>query len=205
MNLRYFFGILFFTAVSAESSRDRFKKIDFVLRGWGMYGIRLLSAAFLASVAFAMDLRSHKVSNTWIALGWIWGMCLRYAAGGWSGVAVFLAGAATPIFLLFPLFYFRMLGPGDIKLLSVLGGLLGSGEIIRLILLSFFLGGALSLGILIVTGTLLFRLQYFVNYFRVCIKNRERRPYYKTGQQAENIHFTLPVLLSLFLYVGGIC
>ncbi len=170
-----------------------------------MYDIRLLSAAFLASAAFAMDLHSHKVSNRWIALGWIWGMWLQYALGGLGGVGRFFAGAAVPIFLLFPLFYFRMLGPGDIKLLSVLGGLLGHGEIIRLILLSFFLGGALSLGILIVTGTIMFRLRYFVDYFRACIKNRERRPYYKTGQQAENIHFTLPILLSLFLYVGGIC
>ncbi|MCI9546233.1 MAG: peptidase A24 [Lachnospiraceae bacterium] len=169
-----------------------------------MYAIRLLSAAILVSVAFGMDLHRHMVSNVWILFGWVWGLSVQYIMHGWGGVAQFLIGAVIPILWLFPLFYFRMLGPGDIKLLSVLGGLLESRAVIQLIILSFFLGGILSLGILIVSGTFLFRLRYFVDYFRECIKSKERRPYYKTGQQEENIHFTLPILLGVFLYVGGI-
>lgn len=169
-----------------------------------MYDIQILSAAVLASVAFAMDLHRQKVPNGWIMLGWIWGLCVQYMTGGWGCAARFFTGASMPILLLFPLFYFRMLGPGDIKLLSVLGGLLGLRAIFRLIFFSLFLGSVLSLGILIVTGTFMFRLRYFVDYFRVYAKSRKRRPYYKTGRQAENIHFTLPILLSVFLYAGGI-
>lgn len=166
--------------------------------------LKLLSAAVFSTAAFAMDLRSQKVANAWILAGWVWGWLLQYAAEGWSGIWQFFLGAGTPIFCLFALFYFRMLGAGDIKLLSVLGGLLGGQAALRLIILSFFFGGILSLGLLVSGKTLLLRLRYFTDYFKTYVENRERRPYRKTGERAEHFHFTLPVLLGVFLYVGGI-
>lgn len=170
-----------------------------------MQGLLLLSAAVLATAAFAADLRWQKVPNLWIMFGWIWGLLYQYGGWGWGGTVRFFIGAAMPVISLFPLFRFRMLGPGDIKLLSALGGLLGRQAVIRLVFLSFFFGGVLSLGLLIVSGTLLFRFRHFADYLRMYIKDRKPRPYYRTGDQAENLHFTLPILLGVFLYVGGIC
>ncbi len=170
-----------------------------------MYSIKLLSAAVFATAAFAMDLRRQKIANLWILTGWVWGLGLQYAAEEWGGVLQFFIGAGIPVLCLFLLFYFRMLGAGDIKLLSVLGGLLGGQAALRLLLLSFFFGGVLSLGLLISSGTLVFRLRYFADYFRTYVKSRERRPYRQTGERAEHFHFTLPVLLGVFVYVGGIC
>ena len=170
-----------------------------------MQGLLLLSAAVLATVAFAADLCWQKVPNLWILFGWIWGLSYQYGVRGWGGVVQFFTGAALPVVCLFPLFRFRMLGPGDIKLLSALGGLLGSRAAIRLVFISFFFGGVLSLGLLIVSGTLLSRFRHFADYLRMYIKDRRPRPYYRTGEHAENIHFTLPIVLALFLYVGGIC
>ncbi len=170
-----------------------------------MYGVQAVSAAVLATVAFAMDLRRQKIANIWILSGWIWGCSVQILFYGQAGAVQFFSGAGTPVLWLFFLFYFRMLGPGDIKLLSVLGGLLGYRAVIYLIVLSFFFGGILSLGLLIASGTLMFRFRYFVNYFRMYLKDQKRMPYYQTGRQAENFHFTLPILLALFLYVGGVC
>lgn len=170
-----------------------------------MYGMRALLAAVLVTVAFAMDLHRQKISNIWILTGWVLGFGLQAAYNGWMGAAGFFVGAAVPILWLFPLFYFRMLGPGDIKLLSVLGGLLGYHAVIRLTIFSFFFGGILALGLLITSGMFGFRFRYFANYFRNYLKDRKHRPYYKTGGRAENFHFTLPILLGVFLYVGGIC
>lgn len=167
--------------------------------------IKLLSAAIFATMAFAMDLHRQKVANVWILAGWVWGLYLQYAAMEWGGILPFFIGSSIPIFCLFPLFYFRMLGAGDIKLLSVLGGLLGGRAVLRLIFLSFFFGGILSLGLLVSSGTLIFRLRYFADYFKIYVKSRERRPYRQIGEREENFHFTLPVLLGVFLYVGGIC
>ena len=115
-----------------------------------------------------------------------------------------LRGAAVPVLGLFPLFLVRMLGPGDIKILSVLGGLLGCGDVVHLIIISFLLGGVLSLGLLVSCGMLASRIRHFADYLKTYLKDRKPRPYYRTGEQAENIHFTLPILLGVFLYVGGI-
>lgn len=170
-----------------------------------MYGVQMLSAAVLATVAFAMDLRWHKISNIWIGMGWLWGSSVQLLFYGGAGAAQFFAGAGIPVLWLFFLFYFRMLGPGDIKLLSVLGGMLGYRAGIYLIIFSFLIGGILSLGLLITSGMIQFRFRYFADYFRTYLKDQKRMPYYKTGRQAENFHFTLPVLLAVFLYVGGCC
>lgn len=170
-----------------------------------MHGLSLLSAAILVTAAFAADLRWQRVPNIWIMAGWAWGLLCQYSVDGWGGMADFFAGATVPAVCLFPLFRFRMLGPGDIKLLSVLGGLLGRPAAIYLIFISFFLGGVLSLGLLIASGTLLFRFRYFTDHFKTYVKERRPRPYYRTGDRVENIHFTLPIALGVFLYVGGIC
>lgn len=170
-----------------------------------MHGLLLSSAAILATAAFAADLRWQRVPNIWILSGWVWGLFCQYSADGWGGAAYFFTGAAVPVICLFPLFRFRMLGPGDIKLLSVLGGLLGRQAVVYLIFISFFLGGVLSLGLLITSGTLLFRFRHLADHFKTYVKERRPRPYYRTGDRAENIHFTLPIVLALFLYVGGIC
>lgn len=170
-----------------------------------MYELELFLSVILTTAAFAADLRKQKIPNIWILTGWILGSGLQMLYNGWTGVLKFFIGAGAPILWLFPLFHFRMLGPGDIKLLSVLGGLLGYCAVGRLTIISFFLGGILSLGLLINSGTMEFRFRYFANYFRMYLKDQKHRPYYKVGAQAENFHFTLPILLGVFLYVGGVC
>ena len=42
-----------------------------------MYGVQAVSAAVLATVAFAMDLRRQKIANIWILSGWIWGCSVQ--------------------------------------------------------------------------------------------------------------------------------
>lgn len=169
-----------------------------------MHGLLSLSAVVLATGAFVLDLHRQKVPNIWILIGWAWGLSYQYGVRGWSGVLGFFAGAAVPVLGLFPLFLFRMLGPGDIKILSVLGGLLGCGDVVHLIIISFLMGGVLSLGLLVSCGMLASRIRHFADYLKTYLKDRKPRPYYRTGEQAENIHFTLPILLGVFLYVGGI-
>lgn len=61
------------------------------------------------------------------------------------------------------------------------------------------------MGLLITSGTLLSRFRHFADHFKTYVRERRLRPYYRTGDHAENIHFTLPIVLGVFLYVGGVC
>lgn len=157
----------------------------------------------IASGAVAMDLRFEKVWNPWIWLGWGCGFLCQLLERGIQGIIDFAAGGILPILLLFPLFLFRMLGAGDIKLLSALGGFLGCRGILLVLAFSFLWGGLLSAGFLLVCKNGRERLCFLGNYVRDYLRTGIRTPYRQKGRQAEHIHFTIPILLGMLMYAGG--
>lgn len=157
-----------------------------------------------AAVAAMMDISTGKVKNQWICFLWIVGMVYQMIVGQWQGIWHFMVGSVLPIVILFPLFRFRMLGPGDIKLFSALGGVMGAGAILACMAISFLCGGILSLVFLLLYGELASRLRHFAVYIQFVISNRKIVPYYRKGKQWENLHFTVPVLMGVILYAGGV-
>ena len=83
----------------------------------------------LVAVAVCMDLKKEKVSNEWILCGWAVGSFWQIWSGGIRGLAVFFLGALLPLTILFLLYYLRMLGAADLKLLSAVGGIIGPKKI----------------------------------------------------------------------------
>lgn len=98
-----------------------------------------------------------------------------------------------------------MMGAGDIKLMAVMGGILGSCGILKGMFCAFILGAVLSLAFLISCGNLQERFSYFFHYLKVCKEKHCPVPYRRQGAQAENLHFTVPILLGIMLYAGGFC
>lgn len=150
-----------------------------------------------------MDLKSEKVSNLWIFLGTILGLIWEICCFGVVGIFRFAAGFCLPLLLLYPLFYFRTLGAGDLKLLAVVGGFLGVREIALCMIFSFCSGAGLALMILIVRRNLTERLCYFFQYFRNLIRTGEIVPYGKSGIRPENFHFTVAVCMGVLFWLGG--
>ena len=157
----------------------------------------------VAGTAVFMDFLMERVINSFICLGLLLGLALSLRSGGIGGVSVYAAGVLIPCILLFPLFYFHMLGAGDIKVFAVLGGITGIYGILHIILGAFFLGAVLSLAFLVSCGNLRERISYFIHYFFQYFVTGQSRPYIRKGKQVENFHFTVPILLSVMLYAGG--
>lgn len=157
----------------------------------------------IASIAAIMDLAREKIDNHFLAACWIFGIGYQAGSGGLKGVGIFLAGSAVPMIFLYLLFYFRMLGAGDIKLLSVIGGFVGPVAILKCIVLSFLFGALLSIGFLIICGNFTARLLYFANYLNRVTTVKKALPYYLPGRRMENIHFSIPILMAVFMHVGG--
>lgn len=158
----------------------------------------------IAGTAVVMDLRTARVENEWIlfslAVSFVW----RVWQEGINGAFDFLMGALLPVLILGVLFYFRMLGPGDIKLFCALGGVMGPAAIGKCILSSFFLGAIISLAILIFCGSFISRIHYLICYFQNLLHTGKIVPYYRKGMVLENFHFTVPVFMSVMLYAGGV-
>lgn len=156
-----------------------------------------------SGIAVLMDLQTTKVDNGWILFSLLIGGLYRTLSQGPVGLFAFFQGICFPFLLLLFLFYFRMLGSGDIKVFCVLGGLLGVRKIGYCILCAFLLGGILSLFLLFTYGDIRRRFQYFFRYIQDCMLTGEVKPYLKKGMRQENIHFTVPIFMSVLMYVGG--
>ena len=126
--------------------------------------MRQFALLSIAVVAVLRDLREGRIPNRLIVIGLVCGAVWQFAAAGQAGVVLFVGGCVLPVLLFGGLYYFRMFGAGDIKLLCVLGGFLGPMDGFRCIAVSVFFGGCIALAILIAGGGLRERLGYLAGY-----------------------------------------
>lgn len=159
------------------------------------------AVCLIALTAVFWDLRKGSIPNLLVILGLLAGAIFQIARrGAWGGVS-FLGGVSFPVIALAGLFYFRMIGAGDIKLLAVLGGLLGVKELMYCLFLTLLFGGVFSLGLMLYRGNLIGRMRYFAAYLAAYLRTGEWRPYRKTGDQGGEFPLTIPILLSVFVIV----
>jgi prepilin peptidase CpaA len=90
------------------------------------------------------DLRGGRVPNRVVMAGALAATALAFAPGG-VGWASALGGAAVGLLALMPLYVFRMMGAGDVKLLSVVGAFVGYPSILGVTLAMFVAGGGLAI------------------------------------------------------------
>ena len=151
-----------------------------------------------------MDLYQMQIKNSWIICSLLAGFILQLYQNGSEGFISFVTGGSLPLLILGILFWFRMLGPGDIKLFCALGGIMGPEVICRCIWYAFLSGAGISLAVLICSGEMWNRIQYLTGYLSEYVRSGIRKPYYQKGTAVENIHFAVPVFMSVMLYAGGI-
>jgi len=113
-----------------------------------------------------------------------------------------LLGVLFPIIIMWPLFYIRTLGAGDIKLLAVLGSFYGYKAIPSFILISLFFGAILSIIQIVRCGNLNIRLQYFYCYISNYVTTKKITKYYDAKREGRDpvIHFSLAIFMA-HLYV----
>lgn len=159
----------------------------------------------VSAVALLMDLRSAKVDNGWICFSMAIGFGIQIWKKGAAGIWDFAAGSSLPIMVLGGLFFFHMIGAGDIKLFCALGSVWGPRTVWKCILMSLFLGAGISAAILISEGNFSQRFHYFIRYIEESVKTGEIMPYSGLNiLSPESFHFTVPVFLSTALYAGGV-
>lgn len=166
-------------------------------------GIRMLSMIGIGTVAAVTDLKTGKIPNRLILLGLVIGCMFQITEKGILGLLVFAGGAGVPILIFGMLYYLRMLGAGDIKLLCTVGGLAGPMGCLHCIFLTIFWGGFLSLGLMLYRKNLVRRMEVFFRYISQYGKG-SRETYSKYTQEDAKFCFSVPVLLGILCYAGGI-
>ena len=163
----------------------------------------------VATGAVWMDLKTCRIANGWILTAWGAGLSTQLFRYGTAGAGIFLFGILLPVVLLYFLFYFHMMGAGDIKLLSAVGGFLGAPAVLKCIALSFLFGAIISIGIFLTCGNFTQRLTKFFFYFQTYFQEKKHKkttepvPYFDGKWGLECIHFSVPVLMGVLLWIGG--
>ena len=81
---------------------------------------------------------------------------------------------------------------------------MGPVKILWCILFSFLCGAGISLAILLCGGGIRQRMAYLAAYLMEYLQTGSHKPYYRRESTPENIHFTVPIFMSVMLYTGGL-
>lgn len=151
----------------------------------------------LLSVAAAMDIRSFQISNRLIVSGILIGCFFHIQELGVKGVGVFLINVSLPVILFYLLFLMRVLGAGDIKLFSMIGGIWGLHILCITIAASFLVAAVMSLGKILFHRNLILRLRVFREYLCEVLASGRLLRYPQESQGEQHIiHFSIAILIG---------
>lgn len=173
--------------------------------GLKFYQSLLLLLLLLAALA---DLRTDRIPNGFVMLGVIIGVSgsLWYNLGvRRTAVSMLLA-----FLLLYPLFKIGALGAGDVKVFMMIGSFLEVRALLTVLAAAFVIGALCSLLKLLAEHNGRERMYYFWSYISEVVRTRQWKIYGEHMAQdyeryrKNKIHFTIPVLFSVALLIGGV-
>lgn len=159
-------------------------------------------------LAALADLKTDRIPNGFVVLGIVIGVLgslWYYSDIRQTAVSMLLA-----FLLLYPLFKIGAMGAGDVKVFMMIGSFVEVKELLMIVLLSFVIGALCSLMKLLSEHNGRERMYYFLSYMSEIIKTRQWKIYGEHTAQdykryrTNKIHFTIPVLFSVALRIGGI-
>lgn len=154
------------------------------------------------------DLKTDRIPNGLIIAGIIIGI----AGNFWVRMELLQSAASMLLAfaLLYPLFKLGTLGAGDIKVLVMTGSFTKLEDFVVIFVLAFVIGAAFSVMKLLNEHNSRERISYFFSYVTEVFCTRQWKIYGEHMMEdyqlyrSNKIHFTVPVLLSAALWIGGI-
>lgn len=99
----------------------------------------------LLLIAAYHDYKSYHIRNELVIAGALLGIILNSAIPGGVGFSESLIGWSIGLLLLLPLYSFRIMGAGDVKLMAMIGAFVGSNDIFDVFLNTVIAGGIFAL------------------------------------------------------------
>lgn len=199
----------------SQRSKENCKKFSLLLNklvkgGGSVKDIMTLGLLMIASVS---DLRSYKVKNLYIIIGVGLGIFFFIGSHTYQSLekscCVFL-GTILPVILLWLLFRYKVIGAGDIKLFSIIGGLYGPRFVMKHMILALFFGAALSIIHFVRHKDFRYRMSHFMSF--ISRQNSVKDilfypvPYYRKEKEGYSavIPFTLAITAGFILCRYGV-
>jgi prepilin peptidase CpaA len=107
-----------------------------------------LIAVIAGAIALVTDLRFRRIPNWLTGSTLLVGLAMNSYLRGLDGTVSSLEGMALGLTLLLPLWWFRVMGAGDVKLLAAFGAVLGPQMLLSVMVYASVIGGLQSLFVL---------------------------------------------------------
>jgi prepilin peptidase CpaA len=123
----------------------------------------------LLIVAALIDFRTHKIPNWLVLAGTLFGIIynLAYPPFVQAGILWPLEGMGLGFIIFLPLYLIGVMGAGDVKLMAMVGSIIGPVDMIWVLLYTMIVGGALSVLLVLLRGTAMRMFQNLLTIFRL--------------------------------------
>jgi prepilin peptidase CpaA len=167
-----------------------------------MQNASVLTLYAIIIVAVVQDLRSMRISNRLIVVGLILSLVFGIFLGGIPRVINILWNISFPVIMLYLLYLLGVIGAGDIKLFSVIGGFNNFKTLTGCMLAAFIVAAVIAVGKMLYNHNLrlsLFKGQIFVKE----VLQGNISSYRKTMAEERNLmHFSVAILIGLLIVRG---
>lgn len=146
--------------------------------------------------ASLFDLWRYQVPNALHGSALIISLIGRFETQGTAGLIPWFLGIIIPFFLCYMFYRCRMLGASDSKLFSVVGSFVGVRTVLRVMVLSLFVGAAMAVVKMLLCRNGISRFRHFFQYVSQSMCNRTLEPYYNKEQDGEDGIIPFSVAIS---------
>lgn len=186
--------------------RPAFKFLNFIFTGLAVIlcvlifsanlsnHIILFASTYLAIISL-IDAKLSKIPNKITFPFCILALLYNTIFSGWGGLGLALAGTASGLGLLLPIFLLGGMGAGDVKALAALGALMGPKDILQIFLYMGIVGGVIGLMYFVVSGRMTFLLSYISQRFKEYYFFKDIQPF-KAGKGESGIRFPYAIAIA---------
>lgn len=154
------------------------------------------------------DCRYGKIYNAAAAAGLLAGLLFRALSHGLPGVIEGSVCCITAAVIVYPLFKIGALGGGDLKLLAMTCVFLRINQAVSFVIYCFVFGAVSALLKMLKEHNLIERFRYLLSYVYDVYSTNRWKLYGESdpmeGSEVHKIRFSIPILLSLLLQIGGV-
>ncbi len=110
--------------------------------------------AALVLIAAAYDIRFRRIPNWLSVAGFLGGLVLNTAFGGWGGLKSAAAGFGLAFCAYLLMYLIRAMGAGDVKLMGAVGALVGPSNWFLIFVVTAIFGGIAAIVLALARGRL---------------------------------------------------
>ena len=158
----------------------------------------------ILAAAVVQDFMYMKISNRLILMGILFSLAFGFTTGGLRQVLYVLADVSIPVIVLYLFYLLGVIGAGDIKLFSIIGGFTNFRLLMRCMFYSFIVAAAIAVCKMLYNHNL--RISLFkAGVFFKGIRENGIVSYHKEWAEPCNLmHFSLAILIGYLMAVWGL-